>query len=342
MPNPTRGDVHVNKPLTNIAIAYMQQASAFVSDRVFPNIPVMKQSDRYIEYDRSDFWRNQFAKRAPGTESAGSGWKIKNTSTYYADVWALHKDVDDQIRSNADAPINMDRDATEWLAQQALIAREINWASKYFVTGVWSGVTGSTGTDITGVAASPGSNQVLQWNDASSTPISDVKTQATSIQSLTGMRPNKLVVGRQVWDELSEHPDLIDRIKYSGGVSNTEPAIVSRLAAARLFEVDEVMVADGIQVTSDENSAFETSMTTAFIAGKAALLVYAAPRASLMVPSGGYTFSWTGFTGAGQQGQRIKRFRMEELESDRIEGQMAYDHKLVCSDCGVYFTSIVA
>lgn len=341
MPTPTAGDVHVNRPLTNISIAYMQDAAGFVADRIFPNIGVQKQSDRYFRYDRSDFWRNQFKKRAPSTESAGSGWKIDNTPTYFADVWALHKDISDQIRSNQDDPLNMDRDATLWLSEQALISREVNWAAKYFTTGVWKGINGSTG-DVTGVGSGPSTNQVIQWDDVDSEPTKDVKTYSDTVHALTAKRPNKLVVGRQVWTQLSEHPDLIDRVKYSGGVGNERPAMISRQAAAALFEVDEVAVMDGIQATSEENPSFETSMTTAFIAGKQALLVYAARTPSILQPSGGYTFSWTGFMGSGALGNRIKRFRMEPLESDRVEGQMAYDQKLVAPDCGVFFTSIVA
>lgn len=341
MPNPTAGDVHVNTPLTNISIAYMQDAAGFVADQVFPNVPVAKQSDRYFRYDRSDFARNQFVRRAPGAESAGGGYKIDNSPTYFCDVWSLHKDIADQIRSNADAPLNMDRDATLWLSEQAMISREVTWAANYFTTGVWSGVTGSTGTDITGVDASPGANQVLQWDDDASTPIADVKTQADNIHLRTFRRPNKLVLGRQVWTKLSEHPDLIDRIKYTSG--NNAPAIISRQAAAALFELDAVLVMDGIQVTSAENPSFETSMTTAFIAGKKALLIYAAPQPSLLQPSGGYTFSWTGYLpGQGNMGQVISTFRMQNLKSDRVEAEMAFDQKLVASDCGVFFDSIVA
>ncbi len=341
MPNPVRGDVHVNRPLTMISIAYMQSAVAFVADRVFPNIPVLKQSDRYFEYDRADFWRNQMEKRAPSTESSGSGWKIKNTSSYFADVWALHKDIDDQLRANTDDPLNMDRDATLWLGQQALISREVNWAAAYFTTGLWTGITGSA-ADVTGVASSPSTNEVIQWNDAASTPIEDIAEQATNIQKLTGFRPNKLVLGREVWDQIKNHADLIDRVKASGGVSNLMPAQMFKEAFAMLVEVDEVLIMDGIQVTSEENEDFETSMTTAFIAGKNALLVYAAPNPGILVPSGGYTFSWSGLVGAGNQGSRIKRFRIEALESDRVENQMAYDQKLISSDCGVFFTTIVA
>jgi hypothetical protein len=320
----------------------MQDAAGFVADRVFPNIPVQKQSDRYFRYDRSDFWRNQFEKRAPGTESAGSGWKVDNTPTYFADVWALHKDIEDQIRSNADDPLNMDRDATIWLSEQGMISREVNWASKYFTTGVWKGIDGTTG-DVTGVVSAPTANQAIHWNDETSTPIKDVKDRADMIHPLTGRRPNKFVLARKVWTILSEHPDLIDRIKYSGGVGNDRPAIISRQAAAALFEVDELMVMDGIQATSPENKDFETSMTTAFIAGKNALLVYAAPNPSIMQPSGGYTFSWNGYLpGQGNMGQVVSRWREQRLKSDRVEAEMAYDQKVVAPDCGVFFSNIIA
>ena len=112
MPNPTASDVHVNAALTNISIAYTQEAGSFVADRVFPLLQVPKQSDRYFVYDKDDFFRSEAQLRAPGTPSAGSGFGIDNTPSYFADVYAIHKDVDDQIRANSDAAINPDRDAT--------------------------------------------------------------------------------------------------------------------------------------------------------------------------------------------------------------------------------------
>ncbi len=61
-----------------------------------------------------------------------------------------------------------------------------------------------------------------------------------------------------------------------------------------------------------------------------------------MVPSGGYTFSWTGYTGAGPLGQRISRFRIEQIRSDRVEIEQAYDMKQVSAEVGVFFTTIIA
>lgn len=90
MPKPSPRDVHVNAPLTNISIAYIQNAQNFIADRVFPMIPVQKQSDRYFEYTRDDWFRIEAQLRGPATESAGSGFNIDNTPTYFADVFAVN------------------------------------------------------------------------------------------------------------------------------------------------------------------------------------------------------------------------------------------------------------
>src|SRR5690606_11227215 len=102
---PTPGDVHVNGILGNISIAFMQNADDFVADRVFPTVPVSKQSDLYRTFDRAYWFRDEMQKRAPGTETAGIGYGV-GTDSYLCDVWGVHHDIDDQVRANADQPIN--------------------------------------------------------------------------------------------------------------------------------------------------------------------------------------------------------------------------------------------
>ena len=175
---PTPGDVHVNRPLTNVSIAFMQNATNFVADRVFPNIPVPNKSDVYFTYDRGEFNRDEMKERAPSTESAGGGFTV-STDSYSARRYAFHKDIDDELRANADAPLNMDRDATEYVTMKALIKREKLWTTKYFTGGVWT-------NDLDGVNSSPGASEVLQWDDASSTPIEDIRTGVSTVLESTG------------------------------------------------------------------------------------------------------------------------------------------------------------
>jgi hypothetical protein len=72
MPQPTLQDVHVNRPLTNISVAYLQEAAGveFVADKAFPAVPVENKSDLYYTYARADFNRDEMQKRALSAESA--------------------------------------------------------------------------------------------------------------------------------------------------------------------------------------------------------------------------------------------------------------------------------
>ena len=72
-----------------------------------------------------------------------------------------------------------------------------------------------------------------------------------------------------------------------------------------------------------------------------ALLVYANPKPALKRPSGGYIFRWKQFQGANKFGMRIKKFRMEEIESDRVEGQLSYDQKIIAPECGMFINDIL-
>lgn len=326
MPNPTVSDAHVNRPLTNISVAFMQEATDFVADQMFAVVPVAKQSDRYFVYDRADFFRSEMQKRAPSTESAGGGYRIDNTPTYYADVWAIHKDVDDDIRGNFDDPLDPDRDATAWLSLQGLLRKDKQWVAQYFATGKWTG-------DQTGVDAAPAANQFLRWNVTASTPIKDLRTQVYVVKKRTGLKPNKLALGAEVWAILQDHPDFLDRIKY------TQTAMVSPGLLAAVLELSDVLIASGVEVTTEEEAATDTF---AFLAGKHALLAHSAPTPSILTPSAGYTFSWTGRPGTGGMGQRVSSFRIDEIKSDRIEMEMAFDMKLVAADLGVFFATAIA
>ena len=103
------------------------------------------------------------------------------------------------------------------------------------------------------------------------------------------------------------------------------------------MEVDELLVMEGIYNAAKQGQP----EANAFIAGKTALLIYSAPQPGLLVPSAGYTFSWTGRFGNSQQGVRIKRFRIESREVTRVEAQQSFDQKVIGADLGVFFKDII-
>tara|TARA_A100001201_G_scaffold138635_3_gene129729 strand:- start:332 stop:1288 length:957 start_codon:yes stop_codon:yes gene_type:complete len=318
MPSPTTSDVHVDAILTNMSIAYMQDADHFVAGKVFPTVPVQKQSDLYYTYTQADFFRDAVELRADGTESAGTGYGL-STDSYSALVYALHKDIGDQVRANSDAPLSPDQDATRFLTQQMLLRQEIDWASKYFTTSVW-------GTDST---------PSTLWSAASgSDPIGDVQTGINTVLTNTGYKPNTMVMSYAVFSILKNHADIIDRYKYTSSASITEELLASVLG------VDRVLVMGGIKNTAAEGASASYSQ----IGDKDACLLYVAPNAGIMAPSAGYNFSWTGLAQSGGIGTNtaISRFRMDHLRADRIEIESAWSYKVVSSALGYFFSNCVA
>jgi hypothetical protein len=87
MSQPTRSDVHANRPLTNISVGYMQRQDIYIANKVFPIVPVDKQSDLYWIYTKNDWFRDEAQRRAPATESVGSGYGV-STASYACDVWS--------------------------------------------------------------------------------------------------------------------------------------------------------------------------------------------------------------------------------------------------------------
>ena len=338
MPQPTLSDVHVNRPLTIMSVGFQQDQSDFVAsgpNSVFPNIPVPSKSDLYYIYNRGDFFRNTMQLRAPGAPAAGGGYKL-TTGNYTAQVWALKKIIDDQIRANSDSPLQPDRDAVSWLTVQSMINRDVAWASAYFTTGIW-------GYERAGAANASAGTAVKYWNTDGSTPIEDVLAARLSVKQSTGRWPNTLVLGAETHTDLLTNAEIIDRLKYGQTAPGAVDVSTSDLAA--LFKVKRVLVMSGIQTTSAETmvaNSDTTPDTFAFIGGKHAGLFYAADSPGIMQESAGYTFNWTGLTGATAAGMRIKKFRWEIDASDHVEIESAYAFALISKYSGAFFYNVVS
>lgn len=318
MPQPTLNQVHVDAILTQISVAYIQDQNNFISTKVFPIIPVDKKSDLYYVYTKNDWFRDEAQRRAPATESAGSGYNV-GTDNYTCDVFALHKDVDNQVVQNTDRPLDPFRDATRFVTQKMLLRQEIQWTTDYFTAGVWD-------TDVT---------LTDTWDDyASSDPIDDVEEGKETILGTTGHEPNTLVLGYQVWRKLKNHPDIIDRIKYTRVGS---PQTAAEMLAG-LFGVDRIVVARAIKATNDEGATEAYD----FIQGKQALLLYVARSPGLYEPSAGYTFAWRGVSQGVGATIGVTRIPMRLKKAERVEVEKAWDNKVVASDMGYFWTNAVA
>ena len=326
MPLLTPSSVHIDQPLSNLTLAYVQEQSVYIADKVFPVVGVDKQSDKYYIYDRANMNRSGDVKKlAPRTEVNRIGMAVSNDS-YYSDVYGLGMDFDQQTIANEDTVLETRSVGAQTLVNRLLIHREEQFADTFFKAGVWT-------TDVT---------PANLWSDyTNATPLTDVTTARRTMQLKSGgFKPNTMVVGKEVRDILINHPDILARLNGGATVSNT--ALITDAKLAEIFEVENFYVMEAVK-----NGAVEgLAEANAFIGGKNALLVHTPRTAGLMSPAAGLTFAWNNLPGVSNLGVTVESFSDDALKrqqiAELIEVKMAYDMKVVGADLGYFFSAVIA
>lgn len=339
MPQPTVSAVHIQAALSQIATAYLQTADKYVADRIFPIVPVQHQADKYFQFSKDDFFRDEAQIRADTDESAGGGFNLGNAS-YSANVWAYHIDIGEQTRRNADPAVDMDVAATKFDMQKMLIRKDRFFVSQYIKTGVWTAQTDAVGT----AGGTPGTATPPFWNDdANGDPFTDVANAQTNILQSTGFEANTFLQTYPVYQALRKHPLVVDRIKYT---TRADASKITPDLLAGAFDVERVEVSKAVYNSAPESATAipgTPSGTYAFIAGKNAWVGHVAPAPGLMVPSAGYVFAWSGLTNMNNMGVRVSQIPMpwRGLGTVRTEAEMAFDMQAVGTDLGAFFSNIV-
>ena len=131
---------------------------------------------------------------------------------------------------------------------------------------------------------------------------------------------------------MKHHPDFVDRFKYT-----TSESITTEMNA-RLMEIERILVIKSIKNTAAEG----VTASYSFTADKDALLCFVNPNPGLLAPSAGYNFMWQGVSQGLGTDIAVTRLEMPHLKATRIEGEVAFDFKIVSSNLGYFFDNAVA
>jgi hypothetical protein len=327
MTRPTAADSHVAQVLTDWAISYANSADSFKADKLSPNVPSSKREARFYTYDKAPWFTDEMSKRGEGAPVPLSGYTLSNT-LFDIDTWSLGKAIDDQTRDNEDDILDSDQDAAEFLMNKERIRREKAFAAACLATSKWS-------TDVTGntSASSYGADTVAQWDDSDSAPLIDIATYRTRMKLATGLDPNVLVIGRQVWDILKNHDDILANM--TGGSNSSMPAKATLSNVAALFELEEIVVMDAVENTADAPAA----MTGAFIAGKHGLLMHRNMNAGRKGATAVKTMAWQR-PGTDQRGFRMLKSAID-IHRDLVEVESNFSIKICAADLGIFFNGLV-
>lgn len=301
------GNVHIDEVLTNISVAYPN--NGMVGNILFPEVRVRKQSDLFNVFGR-EAWLPTDDVRAPGSRTVEiPGLKVSNRP-YFAREYALQIPVTDEERENADSPLDPDRDATELVTSKLLLRRELR--IRDLVTDTTRYASGHTTTI---------NSANDKWDQyATSTPVADIKAGRRAMHASLFMEPNLAIIPYQVMSVLEDHPDFIERIKYS------ERGIVTPEIIASVIGIDRVIV-PGLGYDSSGNPGGSASIT--YLWGDDVILAWVPPRAGLRIPAFGYEFVWRY---PGGQSMVTERWRSNARRSDIIWVGRRYDLQLIALD----------
>lgn len=316
MPVPTLSQVHIQQALSDLSIAYRQDAPA-VSDLIFPRVVVEKQSNKFFVWSKGDMWRVQAKKRAPSADFARIGIGLSNDS-YSADQFALEYLIADEIRANSDAAIDIEMTASMTLVDQLNLQKDISFAADFFTSSSgWASGTVSTAWD----------------NVASGTPVTNITAAVTTIRQALGASNQHDIVGIggiKIRNALLVSDQVRDRTKYV--MAQTQDAIERMLAP--ILGLDKLVISTRQYNTKKEGvtASYSPVFDNDF-------LVVAVPRApGLNTPAAGYTFAWNE---GGRGDLYVEMYRDELRKSDVLRSVCYYDQKQTGADLGVYFDNPV-
>ncbi len=320
---PGSGDVHVDALLTNISVGYRNQY--YIAEEIFPTVLVTKRSDIVPKYGKSAWFRDEAKELGEREPPPVSGYNVDTSDTYYCREYGFGHFIGDSRRANTDQPFDAVRDGSMWVTDKLLLKAERQFVTDFWKTGVW-GEDEVGGVDFT------------KWSTyAISTPIVDLRGYVRTVRRALGsLMPNTLVLGDLVFDTLADHPNLLDRIKYSS--SSESPALVTPNLIAQLVGVQKVLIGMSLYTVSPEGTA-EASVVYTPLWDDDALLAYVAPRPSLFTPSAGYNFVWRTAFG----GPRYVKRRRDPIsdKGELVEGYQFFDQKGVATDAGLFMSDAV-
>jgi len=294
---PLKSQLHVNQLLSNVSVQYKN--AEYIADKLFPQIPVVKDTDYYRVYDRA--FKMPETKRAPKGVAKESGFEFSLAS--YALEQHAQKDYVgvDEEENNDQGSLQVD--TTENLTDVIMRRMELSMASLFTSTN-WS------------LNVSLSTAQQFSLNTITSDPVQTFDTAASVIIANSGRTPNFGMLPRSGYVAVKNHVSVLDRVKYTSSE-------VSENIIKALIGLPELHVPTAIQDTAAEGL---TPSMSPFFDDNAFVGWKPSAGGGIKTPSCGYTFI--------SSKPRVRSWFDNERNATAIEVEVKFQSKVVASLTG--------
>lgn len=259
----------VDPVLTAIARGYVN--GDLVGQYLFPRVPVGLRAGRIIKFGKEHF-RLYNTARAPGQNTK------RVQFGYGADPYAL---VDHSLEGQVPIEILAEGQEYPGIDQSTLAVHRVQDI-------IALGLEKEQADLARNPTKYPDGNKVAlagtdQWSSPESKPVQDFSSARKAIRSKIGLYPNTAILGANVFEALKVHPQIIDRIKYTGRDVPTVELLQS------LFEVPNILVGNAIYSSGTGGADSDAFLD---VWGNDVVLAYTkvATMQDMGTPSYGYTY----------------------------------------------------
>lgn len=233
MPQMTPSAARVIDPiLTEVARGYTN--AGMVGTALFPTVPVGQRGGKIIQFNKEAF-RAYNTGRSPGANTKRVQFGFSGAS-YALEQHALEGMVPFELMDEAAAVPGIDLGRGAVMTVQDIIALRLEQAQATLATN-------AALYAATNKVTLSGTSQWSDYTNGASHPISVIETAKEAVRAQIGRYPNTVVLGAAVMSKLKHHPDIVERIKYTGRDVATAKLLAS------LFGVQRVLSGDAVQAT---------------------------------------------------------------------------------------------
>lgn len=306
---------YIDSYLTDVSNAWLNMDADFIAEKIFPVVGVKKKTFKVPGYTKESLRVPSSSVRTGESKAKRVGYGRNEEDYGPLHEHSLSDFVTKDDQDMTDDPYDALGDATENILQKMSLIDEKDLASTLSNTSIVTQNVTLTGTD--------------QWNDYSgSSPFEDIKTGAIQMKTYGLRVPNTFFTSWEAWIQMVDHPDFLDRIKWSQTGVMTEADFLKLFAPYGITKIyiGKVMENTAVEGDSDALSA---------VWGKHAWLGYVTDRPARKEVNGGYKFQLL-------NGRETTRETFNNPPGDEIVQRDYYDYTLLNPECFYLMKNVVA
>ncbi len=252
------------------------EKQGYVALKVLPVIEAGLQSDNPGKLPLEALLFQADTKRNSGSGYNRGSFKFE-TFSYSTSENGWEEPIDARDEKRYRHILQVDRIANARAAGVVARNQEQRAAALVFNTGTWTGA--SLTTAIT-----------HEWDDATNcVPVTDVEAAVKKIYEGSGLWANALVINRQVFRNLRNSAQVIDRIESNGAGNASKATDITVQMLSAVFDLPYIIVAGSSKNSADEG---QTATPAQIWSGEYAMVCRVSTSADMRDPCIGRTFHW--------------------------------------------------